>query len=126
MSLWSISGATVLAVDFSKGLVNCGKNEAVTNAHPAATDCTFSDAIDMIDTLIRYLIMIAIPVASIAFAYAGWLYLSAGENSGQVTKARTIFLDVGIGFIIILAGWLLFTLIAQTFLKPGEYGTYLK
>jgi hypothetical protein len=135
LCLWSVSGGVV-----SAALVNCGQTAGdkagigADSNTPAALGCGFADAVAMINTLIKYLIMISMPLAAIAFAYAGWLYLSAGENTSNVTKARTIFLDVGIGVIIILSGWLVFTLIAQTFLKttstpdnPGDpYGTYLK
>jgi hypothetical protein len=119
--LWSISGSVVLA----EGLVNCGTGSGTAD-NPSALDCNFVKAIEMINTIINYLIMIAMPLAAIAFAYAGWLYLSSGDNPGKVTDAKKIFLDVGIGVIIVLSGWLVFKLIATTFLDPDNgYGTYL-
>lgn len=127
LCLWSVSGTLVLAAD---PLVTCGRTGTGT-AQQQAESCNFVAAVAMINTLIKYLIMISIPLAAVAFAYAGWLHLSAGDNSGQVTQARKIFTSVGIGFIIVLSGWLVFTLIAQTFLKDktdstgAPYGTYL-
>jgi Type IV secretion system pilin len=125
LCLWSVSSLTVSAatIDFSKGLVTCGKTGT---AEEQAKDCDFAAAVNMINTLINYLIMIAMPLAAVAFAYAGWLHISAGEDTGKVDKARRIFLDVGIGVIIILSGWLVFSLIATTFLKSDYVNnTYL-
>jgi hypothetical protein len=138
LCLWGVSVSTASASWFdwiagggsssggdNSGLVRCGNGTGTTGS-PAATNCDFAAAVDMINRIIDYLIMISMPLAAISFAYAGWLYLSAGDNTGQVSKARTIFLDVGIGVIIILSGWLVFKLIATTFLNPNAgYGTYL-
>ena len=117
--LLNVFSSVVLAAD---GLVQCGTGSGAS----AATDCDFAAAVAMINRLINYLIMIAVPIAAVAFAYAGWLYLSSGGNTGQVEKAKEIFTDVGIGFIIVLSGWLVFTAIAKNFLNPSAgYGTYL-
>lgn len=122
--LFSTFGFTVLAATPGPNdLVQCGR---VGTPQVQAEACNFAAAVNMINKIITWLIMIAVPLAAIAFAYAGWLYLSAGDNSGQVTKAHTIFIDVGIGFILVLSAWLVFKLIATTFLNPSAgYGTYL-
>lgn len=123
LCLWGVSGGVVSAE--WPGLVNCGKG-AGTKDDPAALDCDFVEAIAMINTLINWLIMIAMPLAAVAFAYAGWLRISAGDNSSQITKSNHVFVSVGIGFMVILSGWLVFKLIADTFLNPDAgYGTYL-
>jgi hypothetical protein len=131
LCLWVFTGSTVLAVGGGfdaagnsiapdGALVQCGRG----GADPQS--CDFAAAIDMVNRLITYLIFISVPIAAIAFAYAGWLYLSSGGDSGKVTQARKIFTSVGIGFIIILSAWLIFKFIATTFLDPlAGYGTYL-
>ena len=121
--LGTFSSAVLAADPSTGGLVTCGKEPDATTA---ATSCNFAAAIAMINRLITYLIYIALPIAAISFAYAGWLYLSAGDNSGQISKARTIFMDVGVGFILILSAWLIFKLVETTFLSPTYAGkTYL-
>lgn len=127
--LLNVSASVVLAED---GLVKCGRtgefSNVDSNGNPisAAEQCGFSDLIELINSLINYLIMIAMPLSAIAFAYAGWLYLTAGGNTGQVDKAKGVFADVGIGLIIILSGWLLFKFIETTFLNTGNgYSSYL-
>ncbi len=107
----------------AQGLVNCGTG---TYKDSSEYDCNFTKAVEMINTLISYMIVVAMPISAIAFAYAGWLYLSAVDNPGQVTKAKHVFISVGIGFILILSGWLIFKLIATEFLDlKYKDSTYL-
>jgi len=70
--------------------------------------CTFDDLIILAQNVINFLIYaIAAPICAIMFVYAGWLYLSAGDNSGQINQAHAIFWNVLWGFIVILAAWLI-------------------
>lgn len=108
--------------DIAPGLVNCGRTGS---AQDQAEGCNFAAAVDMINRLINYLIMIAVPIAAVAFAYAGWLRISAGDNPGKIKDSNNVFKFVTIGFIVILSGWLLFKFIETTFLNTGAYGTYL-
>jgi hypothetical protein len=142
LCLWSVSAGPVMAQSWVDGFVKCGKvdNEpgktvvvdGKTVPAKAAQSCGFADLITLINTLIEYLIYISLPLAAIAFAWAGWIYLSAGGDTGKVKKAHAIFLDVGIGIALVLSSWLIFQYIAKTFLKTvtdstgTPYGTYLK
>jgi hypothetical protein len=106
------------------GLVSCGKGSGTAD-NPAALNCDFAAAIAMINTLINYLIMISMPLAAVGFAWGGWLYLTAGGESG-IEKSKKVFTSVGIGIIVILSGWLVFKLIETTFLNTNNgYATYL-
>jgi hypothetical protein len=129
LCLWGISGSIVRAQDPSTGgLVTCGREVTVgKDAKTQVYSCNFAALIAMLNKLITYLIYIAMPLAAIAFAYAGWLYLSAGDNSGQIDKAKKVFTTVGIGFVVILCAWLVFKLIATTFLSDDyKNSTYLE
>jgi hypothetical protein len=121
LCLWSVSCSVVLAATGDKALVQCGRTTDASgktlSAKEQVDSCNFAALIDLINRIINYLIVVATALSAIAFAYVGWLYLTAGDNTGQVTKARTIFMDVAIGFVIILSGWLLFRLIADQFLS---------
>ena len=125
LSLWSVSVNFAMAsFDWSNGLVQCGRTGS---AQQQATGCDFTALINLVNTLIQYLIFIAMPLAAIAFAYAGWIYLSAGGDTGKVKKAHQLFMSVGIGFALILSAWLIFKYIAVTFLSPYYSGsTFLK
>ena len=51
------------------------------------------------------------PVAAVAFAWAGVLYLTAAGDEGKIGKAHAIFTDVLIGLGIVLSAWLIVKLI---------------
>ncbi len=51
-------------------------------------------------------IYIAVFIGAILFAWAGWKYVTARGNPGEMHSARGIFINVIVGLLIILGGWL--------------------
>lgn len=88
-------------------------------------DCTFNDVIKTIDNVIDFLVKIAIPIAMILFAYAGFLYLTAGGKTGQIQKAHGIFTDVFIGFVITISAWLIVNTIVSPLISD-DYNALLE
>jgi Zn-dependent protease with chaperone function len=72
----------------------------------------------MINGLVEWLIIIATSVAVLLFIYAGFLYLTSGGNDSQVKQAKTIFINVAIGFAIMLMAYLIVITIVS--LLTGE------
>lgn len=99
------------------GLVPCGG----TGNDP----CEFSDLIVLAQRIIQFLIVISVPIAAGLFSYAGYLYITAAGNPGQVSKAHNVFISVVIGFMIVLGAWLLVYTLANTLFKTGEGGVDL-
>ena len=97
------------------GLIPCGGS--------GEKECDFNFFMQMINGLITFLLfVVATPMAALAFAYAGWLYISSQGSEGNVTKAKSIMTNVFWGYIIALAAWL----IVNTILKSlGVTGTFL-
>lgn len=87
--------------------------------------CGFNDMITLVQNIITFILYIAIPIAVGMFTYAGVLYLTAGGSPGQIGKAHTIFLNVLIGFIIVLAAWLIINTIVNALLDKSNFSTYL-
>ena len=48
-----------------------------------------------------------VPIAAIMFAYAGILLIFSGGDTSKRSKAKSIFINVAIGFIIAVAAWLI-------------------
>ncbi|MCX6739034.1 MAG: pilin [Candidatus Parcubacteria bacterium] len=85
------------------GLVQCGTGEGPD----AANQCGFNDIISLIQRVINFLLfVIAVPLAAMSFAYAGYLYLTAGVNPSNIGKAKTVFIGVIYGFSWALVAWL--------------------
>ena len=84
-------------------------------------ECYFNDVILIAQSVIEFLIFkIAIPIAAIMFAYAGFLYVTNRGNESQVTRAHDVFLNVLIGIVIALAAWIVVKFIVTFFLGTGS------
>lgn len=59
-------------------------------------------------------IYIAVFLSAVLFAWAGFKYLTNVANPGEVTRAKEIFVNVAIGLVIILAGWLVVDVLMRT------------
>lgn len=88
------------SVSAADGLVPCGGS--------GQNPCTFSDFFVLINNVINFLLFnIATPLAALTFAVAGWMYLTAGGDTGKIKQAHELFKNVAIGFIIALSAWLI-------------------
>lgn len=91
------------------------KNEETKKAEKPAgniiacsgTDCNWAGFIKTINNFIDFLFRLAVSLATISFAFAGFLYLTAGDDTGKTQRARDIFKKVIIGFIFMAVAWLL-------------------
>jgi hypothetical protein len=97
----------------------------VKNADGSVTDCTFNDFMHLIKNVIDFLIILSIPMATIAFAWAGFLILTSGGNSGKIEQGKEIFWKVLIGFIFVLSAWLIVSLITTALLDEERYTNLL-
>jgi len=73
----------------------------------------------------KFLIFISIPIATLLFSYAGFLYVTAGGNTGKIQKAHDIFKDVAVGFLIVLSAWLIVNTIVSPLISDN-YETLLE
>ena len=60
-------------------------------------------------------IYLAVVLSAVLFAWAGFLYLTNVGNSGGIRKAKEVFVNVAIGLVIIIAGWLVIDIVMRTF-----------
>lgn len=78
------------------GLVTCTEN------------CTFLDFVDMINGIIDFVFKyLALPIAALMFAYAGFTLVTSGGSSEARSKAKNIFSDAIIGIILAAGAWLI-------------------
>jgi len=99
------------------GLVPCSGVSGVNGAEK----CTFEDLIILVQNLIDFLITIGTVIAMLVFAYAGFLYLTAGGDSNQVSRAHSVFRKVIFGFVIMLVAWLVVNTILAALNVPEAY-----
>lgn len=77
-------------------------------------DCNFTQLMILFNNVINFLLFtIATPFAAIVFAYAGWLYLRAGDNPGNKGKAKAMFVKMLVGYVVALGAYLIVKVIMQ-------------
>ncbi len=103
LTLFGMPKALTLAStpDVYTGLVKC--SGIVQN--PGEVECNFQTFVGEIATGINWLFYISIPFAVALFSYAGLLYMSGKQGNGNKDKAKDIFKNVAIGFVIMLISY---------------------
>jgi len=86
--------------------------------------CTFNNVLDLAQAIMNFIIYISITISAGLFIWAGILYSTAGDDMSKVQRARDIFKNVAIGFIVILAAWLIVYTIVNGL--TGSNNNYLK
>ena len=75
-------------------------------------NCGYKDLLTLVNNIIKWIIMVSVPVAAGVFAWAGFKYMTTGV-SDQKAAAKAMLVKVFLGFVFILAAWL----IVSTILK---------
>ena len=82
---------------------------------PCINDCGYEDLLKLVNNIINWIIMISAPVAAGVFAWAGITYMTTGV-SDKKSYAKSMMTKVFIGFVIILAAWLIVTTVTNVLL----------
>ena len=69
--------------------------------------CGFSDVIVMAKRLITGWIVAGVTFATMGFAYAGYLYITAMGSQEKISHAHSIFTKTILGFVFMLSAWLI-------------------
>lgn len=96
---------------FSLLIVHAGEVKLVPCS---GSECTACKLFGLANNIVQFLILIAISIATISIVWAGFLLISAGGDSGKVTKAKSVFVNVLIGIIIALTGFLIVDTIVRS------------
>lgn len=88
----------ILAVETSISSVTSGCQDG---------NCGFADLFALANALLGWAIVGTTSAATIMFVYAGFLYVTAQGDPNQIKRAHNVFKIVAIGFVIVLAAFLL-------------------
>lgn len=70
-------------------------------------DCGFDDLMALINKLANFLLFIIVtPFVAIGVCYAGFLYLTSGGSSEKTSQAKSILMNLVIGYIVALLAWI--------------------
>ncbi|HEY4513447.1 MAG TPA: hypothetical protein VJH06_02970 [Candidatus Paceibacterota bacterium] len=113
------------ALSLADGLVPCTNTpDPVTGIISDTSKCDFTALMALVNKVITFILVdLALPIAAIMFAYAGFLMITAGGESAHAkTKAKNIFTNAIIGFILAVACWLIISTILTIM---GFNGTWI-
>ncbi len=96
----------------SSGIVPCG--DAGEQA------CNFCDLVKLADNSLSFAVYFSVFVATLLFAYAGFLYVTAVGDTGKISTATGIFGKVVVGMIIVLTAWLVVDTVMKTFFDKSD------
>jgi hypothetical protein len=102
------------ALSLAAGLVSCGgANE------PA---CDWNGLMTLVNTVINFLLFyMAIPIAAIMFAYAGFELVSSGGSTEKRGIAKKVFTSAVIGLILAVAAWLIVSTVLSILGYDGSW-----
>lgn len=98
-------------------LVVCGDS--------VATMCKWDDLIIFARNFINDLVILALPVAAIAFAWAGFMILTSGGDEGKMKTGRGVLIKVAIGFAWIVGAYVIVQFIIKTFVDARYFTNLL-
>ncbi len=94
------------------GIVSCG--DAGEQA------CNFCDLVKVANESLSFAVYFSVFIATLLFAYAGFLYVTSAGDTGKISTATGIFGKVVVGMIIILTAWLVVDTIMKTFFDNSD------
>ena len=109
----------------------CGQITTTTDAKgneisTMAAPCNFTDFMKLLNNIIKFLLFtIATPLIALIVMYTGYLYITAGGNSGQSEKVRHILFNAVIGYVIALAAWLVINTIISSLKVDPKIDTFM-
>lgn len=86
-------------------------------------DCDYCDVVELVERVIRWLVLVLTIIGTILFAVAGYILASSQGDVGKRKKGKDMILSVVIGFILILSSWMIIDVIMKAFVG-GEVGVW--
>ena len=81
---------------------------------PCTDTCDYQAFLLGVNNVTQFLLYLAILVAALLFAYAGFKYLFAAGSEGEIKKVHQIFWTAFWGLIFMASAWLVVRIIVQT------------
>ena len=118
--------AVLLALASFGPLLSHGALVTCDGPAPAAGGavCDFYTFFGMINVFIEYAIFLAFPITACIFAYAGFLLITEGGSPDTIKKAWGLIKDAGLGFGIMLLGWVFIRFIFDNLLSSSFSPAY--
>lgn len=97
------TGGQAIDTTHTEGLVKCQN----------PPNCTFEELMLTADAVAEFMTQLGVAFIAIIFSYAGWLYITANGNEGQVKQAHEMFGKAAMGLMIVLLAFLIIELLVS-------------
>jgi hypothetical protein len=99
------TATTTSTVTTTGELIPCGTTK---NSAPCEGAGGWDNLMKLINNVVTFIfVRLAVPIAAIMFAYAGFELLTSGGDVAKLKKAKSVFTNVAIGLIFVAASWLI-------------------
>ena len=75
--------------------------------------CGFNDLIILINNLLDVFIWLTVPIATILFAWIGWIFITESDKAGARNQAKAKLAALLKGMFLVLAAWLIVKVIVS-------------
>lgn len=75
--------------------------------------CNVQAFVDWVKTIINYLFIISVPIATVFIVYGAFVMMKSGGNPGEFAKGKTIVVSAIIGIVIIFTANLIVTTVVN-------------
>lgn len=76
-------------------------------------NCNFEDLLEAVKRVVDFAVGFTLFFSVVVIAYAGFKYMTSGDNASKRTEANKMLLSVAKGIVFILAAWLIVSLILR-------------
>ena len=104
------------ALTFAAGMVPCGGAGEAT--------CQSCHVLQLIQIVVNWLVAILTIITSLIIAFAGLRLVTSFGNASAMQQAKSLISNGIIGFMIVLAGWLLIDLVLKSLVNDQVYGVW--
>ena len=99
-----------------------GDNSLVSCDNSTAHPCDWTALMSLVNNIINFILYyMAIPIAAIMFAYAGFELVSSGGSSEKRGMARKVFTNAVFGLVLAAAAWLIVKLVLKILGWDGAF-----
>lgn len=85
-------------------------------------DCGTCQLVQLGNNIITWLVSVMAVVCAIVIVFAGFKMVTSSGNSGEISKAKEMISNTLIGFVILLAAWLIVDTVMKMFVNEGTLG----
>jgi hypothetical protein len=77
-----------------------------------------------LQNVVRVVIAVAFVLVTLAFVYAGFVWMTSAGNPGKVEQGKHLLLNTLLGMVLILGAWLLIDFVMKTVYREGSFGPW--